>query len=139
MKDYREIIFGAMKSAMASSPEKLRERKISALTEMMERLTCYESQCYADDLLCAVAQKKADYLIQAATVGAINEILKPSVPHYDGFEFHPGKYHVAEEELIGWSEASLRAPLTDAGARRFAEVFTEIYPEQGKRIFAGTS
>lgn len=138
MKDYREIISDAIKSVEVSSPEKLRERKRCALTEVRKCLAHYEHRCYADELLCAIARKKADFLLQAATVGAIREILKPSVPHYDGFQFHTGKYHVAEEELIGWGEASLRAPLTSAGARRFAEVFIKIYPEQGKRIFDGT-
>ena len=138
MTNYREIISDAMKSAAVSSPEKLRERKRSALTEVQKRLAHYEHRCYADELLCAIARKKADFLIQASTVSAIREILKPSVPHYDGFQFHTGKYHVAEEELIGWGEASLQAPLTGAGARRFVAVFTEIYPEQGKRIFGNT-
>ena len=130
MTNYKEIISDAMKRAAVSSPEKMRERKIGALTEIRERLAYYERRCYADELLCAIARKKAGFLLQATTVG--------SVPHYDGFEFHTGRYHVAEEELIGWGEASLRAPLTGAGARRFAEVFAEIYPEQGKRIFGNT-
>ena len=129
MTNYKEIISDAMKRAAVSSPEKMRERKIGALTEIRERLAYYERRCYADELLCAIARKKAGFLLQATTV---------SVPHYDGFEFHTGRYHVAEEELIGWGEASLRAPLTGAGARRFAEVFAEIYPEQGKRIFGNT-
>lgn len=135
MTNYKEIIADAMKSAAVSSPKKLRERKMSALTEMRERLAYYEHRCYADELLCTIARKKADFLLQASTVSVIREILKPSVPHYDGFAFHTGKYHVAEEELIGWGEASLQAPLTGAGAKRFAEVFTGIYPEQGKKIF----
>ena len=135
MTNYKGIISDAIKSAAVSRPEKLRECKRSALTEVQKRLAHYEHRCYADELLCAIARKKADFLLQAATVGAIREILKPSVPHYDGFEFHTGKYHVAEEELIGWGEASLQAPLTGAGAKRFAEVFTEIYPEQGKKFF----
>ena len=138
MKDYREIISDAMNSAAVSSPEKLREHKMSALSEVQERLACYEQRCYADELLCAIARKKADFLIHAASVSSIREILKLSVPNYDGFAFDTGKYFVAEEELIGWGEASLRAPLTSAGTRRFAEVFIKIYPEQGKRIFDGT-
>lgn len=135
MTNYKEIISDAMKSEAVSSPEKLRERKMSALAEVWERLAYYEHRCYADELLCAIARKKADFLLHAGSIGTIREILKPSVPHYNGFVFHTGKYHVAEEELIGWSEASLRAPLTGAGAKRFAEVFTEIYPEQGKKFF----
>lgn len=135
MTNYREIISDAIKNSAVSSPEKLRERKRCALTEVQKRLAHYEHRCYADELLCAIARKKADFLLHAGSIGAIREILKPSVPHYDGFEFHTGRYHVAEEELIGWGEASLRAPLTGAGARRFAEIFAEIYPEQGKKIF----
>ena len=138
MTNYKEIISDAMKRAAVSSPEKMRERKIGALTEIRERLAYYERRCYADELLCAIARKKAGFLLQATTVGTIREILKPSVPRYDGLTFHTGKYHVAEEELIGWSEASLRAPLTGAGARRFAEVFAEICPEQGEHIFGNT-
>ena len=138
MKDYREIISDAIKSVEVSSPEKLRERKRCALTDVRKCLAYYEHRCYADELLCAIARKKVDFLLQSATVGAIREILKPSVPRYDGLTFHTGKYHVAEEELIGWSEASLRAPLTGAGARRFAEVFAEICPEQGEHIFGNT-
>lgn len=138
MKDYSEIISDAMKSAAVSSLKNLRERKRSVLTEVQKCLAYYEHRCYANELLCAIARKKADFLLHAATVGAIREILKPSVPHYDGFAFHTGKYYVAEEELIGWSEASLRAPLTGAGFERFAEVFAEIYPEQGERIFGNT-
>ena len=138
MTNYKSIIADAMKSEAVSSPEKLRERKMSALAEVWERLAYYEHRCYADELLCAIARKKADFLIHAASVSSIREILKLSVPNYDGFAFDTGKYYVAEEELIGWGEASLRAPLTSAGARRFAEVFIKIYPEQGKRIFDGT-
>lgn len=138
MTNYKEIISDAMKSAAVSSPKNLRERKRSALAEVQKRLAYYEHRCYADELLCAIARKKADFLLQASTMSDIREILKPSVPHYDGFAFHTGKYHVAEEELIGWSEASLRVPLTGAGARRFAEVFAEIYPEQGAHIFGNT-
>ena len=138
MKDYREIISDAMNSAAVSSPEKLRKRKMCALTEVQKCLAYYEQRCYADELLCAIARKKADFLIHAASVSSIREILKLSVPNYDVFAFDTGKYYVAEEELIGWGEASLRAPLTSAGARRFAEVFMKMYPEQGQRNFDGT-
>lgn len=102
MKDYREIISDAMKDAAISGPEKLSERKRSALAAVRKRLACYERRYYADELLYAIARKKAYYLLQAATVSAIMEILKLSVPHYNGFAFRAGKYHVAEEELIGW-------------------------------------
>lgn len=138
MTNYKEIISDAMKSAAVSSLKNLRERKRSVLTEVQKRLAYYEHRCYADELLCAIARKKTNFMLRSDSVGAIREILKPSVPHYDGFEFHTGRYHVAEEELIGWSEASLRAPLTVAGFERFAEVFAEIYPEQGERIFGNT-
>ena len=69
MTNYKEIISDAMKRAAVSSPEKMRERKIGALTEIRERLAYYERRCYADELLCAIARKKAGFLLQATTVG----------------------------------------------------------------------
>lgn len=128
MTNYKEIISDAMKRAAVSSPEKMRERKIGALTEIRERLAYYERRCYADELLCAIARKKAGFLFQATTVGTIREILKPSVPPYDGFEFHTGRYHVAEEELIGWGEASLRAPLTGRRSETLRRDFRRDLP-----------
>ena len=45
MTNYKEIISDAMKRAAVSSPEKMRERKIGALTEIRERLAYYERRC----------------------------------------------------------------------------------------------
>lgn len=44
MKDYREIISDAMNSAAVSSPEKLRKRKMCALTEVQKCLAYYEQR-----------------------------------------------------------------------------------------------
>ena len=45
MTNYKSIIADAMKSEAVSSPEKLRERKMSALAEVWERLAYYEHRC----------------------------------------------------------------------------------------------
>ncbi len=71
MTNYEETISDAMKSVAVSSPEKLRERKMGALTEIRERLVYYERRCCADELLCAIARKKAGFLLRADSVGAI--------------------------------------------------------------------
>lgn len=40
-----------------------------------------------------------------------------------------------EEELLIWSEISLEMVLNDAGYRRYAELFMELFPEEGEKIF----
>lgn len=108
MTNYKEIISDAMKRAAVSSPEKMRERKIGALTEIRERLAYYERRCYADELLCAIARKKAGFLLQATTVGTIREILKPSVRITTASSFTP-------------AGITLRRRNSSAGARRRCE------------------
>lgn len=48
MTNYKGIISDAIKSAAVSRPEKLRECKRSALTEVQKRLAHYEHRCYAE-------------------------------------------------------------------------------------------
>ena len=40
----------------------------------------------------------------------------------------------AEEELICWSEASLRAPLNETGFQRYSELFRLVFPEESERL-----
>lgn len=50
-------------------------------------------------------------------------------------ELKTGPYHVPEEELLIWSEISLEMVLNDAGYRRYAQLFMELFPEEGEEIF----
>ncbi|WP_320959627.1 hypothetical protein [Hungatella effluvii] len=80
-------------------------------------------------------EKKSRMIITASTKAELQEIVKPSVPHWNFGDFRTGPYHVLEEEAILWSEASLEAPLNDDGVRRYQEVFSKLYPEQAAEIW----
>lgn len=69
-------------------------------------------------------------ILNSTTKGEIEKISNPKCPHYDGVRFYPDAYNVPEEELIGWCETSLRAPLNSAGLNRYMEVFKTVFPEK---------
>ena len=77
------------------------------------------------------------HLIIADLEEEMEKLLKPSCPHYYGGRFTPGEYHIPEEELIGWSEASLRTPLNSAGYQRYMELFKQVLPEESRRLSLG--
>lgn len=74
-------------------------------------------------------------ILQTSSETEMNKLLKPHCPHFDGVNFIPGKYHVPEEELICWSETSLKAPLNHNGFKRYAELFKQVFPDKSKEIF----
>ncbi len=54
---------------------------------------------------------------------------------HNGSKFIPDEFSVPEEELICWSETSLRAPLNEAGFNRYMELFRQILPMEYERAF----
>lgn len=48
--------------------------------------------------------------------------------------FIPDAYSVPEEELICWSETSLKGPLTAEGFQRYMELFKQVLPEESRRL-----
>ena len=49
-------------------------------------------------------------------------------------EFISDPYLLPEEELICWSEASLRAPLNEPGYRRYMKLFRQVFPEESQAL-----
>ncbi len=111
-----------------------RELQFGALQQLQGILRHYESLGYRADLICKIAEKKGAMILNVTTKSEMLKLLKPDCPHYDGNKFIPGKYNVPEEELICWSEVSLRGgrPLISAACKRYAELFKSVYPEQAK-------
>lgn len=73
--------------------------------------------------------------VKTAQKVALNSIKKRAAAYYrDGFLFRL-VIGVMEKELIGWSMASLEAPLNDDGARRYEMVFSRLFPEEAKQIW----
>lgn len=104
-----------------------RELQFGALQQLQGILRHYESLGYRGDLICKIADKKGAMICKITIKSEMSEVLKPDCPHYDGNKFIPGKYNVPEEELICWSEVSLRAPLLSVACERYISLFKSVF------------
>lgn len=130
MKNYKLIIIQLHGQVFDSAvTEKVKEWRIDAFLKLRAYLTHYDKLGYREDLLTAIATKKGDMIMSATTKTDMDKILVPRCPHYNGNKFIPDEYSVLEEELICWGETSLRAPLNEAGFKRYMEVCSLVYPE----------
>lgn len=114
--------------------DKLRELRFSAAMTLRGYLNRYKKHNYLDKLLVGIAEKKSKMIMEITSKSEMDKMLHPHAPTYDGVKFIPNKYLVPEEELICWSETSLRAPLNEAAFKRYMELFEQILPEESKKI-----
>ena len=120
---FAELIAGDM-------PDKVRSLRFSALREVQRYLAHYRKLGFVPRLLCAIAHKKGELISGISTKAEMERVVHPQVPHYNGSKFVPDEYMVPEEELICWSETSLRAPLNEAGFNRYMELFRQVMPDE---------
>ena len=118
----------------AEIPEPVRELRLRAMGEVRLYLLHYQRHGYLPKLLCAIAEKKCRKILTVTVKSEMEKVIKPRCPHYDGNRFHPDEYCIPEEELICWSETSLRAPLNEAGLHRYMELFRQVLPEESKSL-----
>lgn len=111
--------------------------RLTALLKLQSQLYYYAKRGYHDRLISGIAEKKGALILKATTKADMERILHPRPPHYNGAEFVSDESCVPEEELICWSETSLRTPLNSAGMRRYTTLFKEIFPEESKRYGIG--
>lgn len=114
--------------------DNVRELRWDALMQLTRQLNYYKSLGYINRLLYAIADKKGKMIMETSSKTEMEKVLKPHAPHYNGNEFFPDKYNVLEEELICWSETSLKSPLNDAGNKRYMQLFSEVFPEDYARL-----
>ena len=114
--------------------DNVRELRWDALMQLTRQLNYYKSLVYIDRLLYAIAEKKGKMIMETSSKTEMEKVLKPRAPHYNGNEFFSDKYNVLEEELICWSETSLKSPLNDAGNKRYMQLFSEVFPEDYARL-----
>lgn len=89
---------------------------IAGIWHLMREVREYHEKGFMEKLLFQIARKKLYFLMEAKTKKDVKEILRPSVPVYNGNAFVPrGPFHVEEEELVLWSIASIKAPLNHEG------------------------
>ena len=114
--------------------EKVFALRFDALKMLQGLIHHYDERGYADKLLNGIAEKKGAMIMSASSKTEMNKILKPKAPHFDGVRFIADHYLLPEEELICWSEASLRAPLNEYAFRRYMELFCRMFPEESEAL-----
>lgn len=120
---FAEVIVG-------DKPEKVQSLQFTALRQLQARLHWYSERGYQDKLINAIAEKKSEMIMRTTTKAEMEKVLHAPAPHYTGAGFVTDQYCVPEEELIGWSETSLRGPLIPAGLKRYMELFKLVFPEE---------
>lgn len=104
--------------------ENKKEYVIAAIWSLMKYIQKFYEKGYLESIVYQIALKKINFLMDAKTRSEVKEILRPSAPIYNGNGFIPnGIFHVEEEELLLWSEASLMAPLKNEGCLRYQYLF----------------
>ena len=115
--------------------ERLKKAIMEALLGIKRKASGEAERGILFELVLGMAQKKSRIICEAESLSQLKEMVKPCEPYWNGGEFKTGPYHVPEEELLIWSEISLEMVLNDAGYRRYAELFMELFPEEGEEIF----
>ena len=95
--------------AASDTPERVKKLRLGAVSELQRYLHYYRQLGYVPKLLYAIADKKCRMIVSATTKAEMQKLIRPNGPHYDGAGFIPAAYSVPEEELICWSETSLKA------------------------------
>lgn len=119
---------------MANVTDQVRTLRFTAMKEVQKYLRHYQELGYISKLLLAIAEKKCELICTVTSKAEMDKVIKPHCPHYDGTKFVPDKYSIPEEELICWSQTSLKAPLNDVGFKRYMELFKEVFPEESKLL-----
>ena len=114
--------------------EKLFELRYNALRQVQANLMFYQERGYRSELLERIAARKAALIMSANSISEVEKIIRPRAPHFDGVRFIPDPYLLPEEELICWSETSLRAPLNEAGYQRYMTLLRQIFPEESEAL-----
>lgn len=114
--------------ALGTEDFRLFAAKLDALAEVTGRCKKYGEMGFRPDLVLTVFQKKTALLRDATTIKAVEKLKEPSAPNYHRYSgrFETDDTWIAEEELIQWSLASLRAPLPSDALERYVDLGAQI-------------
>lgn len=136
MDDFEVLVVKLLAEVIVSDcKDKIKELRIKALNELIGQLRYYKELGIREDIICRIAEKKSKFIMKATTQTETEKFMKPRCPYYNGNKFVPDEYNIPEEEMICWSEASLRAPLNNAGFKRYMELFKQIFPKEYQEVF----
>lgn len=134
-EDYMTVIISYIAEiAVSDAADQVKKLRLGAISSLQRCLRYYRQLGYMPKLLYAIADKKCRMIISATTKAEMQKLIRPNCPHYDGAGFIPAAYSVPEEELICWSETSLKGPLTAEGFQRYMELFKQVLPEESRRL-----
>ena len=115
-------------------PPRVQELQFTALRELQVQLQYFASRGYHKRLIRGIAEKKGALILKTTSKADMDKVMYPRPPHYNGAEFVPDEFSIPEEELICWSETSLRALLNSAGMKRYMTLFKEIFPQESETV-----
>ena len=115
--------------------ERLKKAIVEALSDIKRKASGEAERGILFELVLGMAQKKSCIVCEAESISQLKQMMKPCQPYWSNGKFKPGPYHVPEEELLIWSELSLEAVLSADGYKRYAELFMELFPGEGDKIF----
>lgn len=96
MDNINQLFIETLKKA---EQEGKKEYVFAAIWSLMKEIRGYHDKGFMEKILFQIANKKLDFLIVAKTKKDVKEILRPSVPIFNGNAFVPrGPFHVKEEE-----------------------------------------
>ena len=134
-EDYMTVIIVCIAEiAVSDAADRVKKLRLGAIGSLQRCLRYYRQLGYMPKLLYAIAEKKCRMIGSITSKSELEKLIRPRCPHYDGNRFIPDTYSVPEEELICWSETSLKAPLKAAGHQRYMELFKQIFPEESRKL-----
>jgi len=103
------------------------DAKAEALLLTWKRSSFYRKEGFQENIVHIIHNKRLKMLREAKTVAEVKEIMGEPKPRYNGNAFFCGQYSIPEEELVCWSMASIKAPLSDSAFKRFMELARQVY------------
>ena len=120
-----------------SQKESLLAEKFEALKKSWLLLEYYASEGFDEKILDTIMEKKSKMILDATSVKDIRELSEPPKPYYTGNTWVASINSVPEEEMIWWSKASLKAPLSREATERYMELFKAFYGSEADIILGG--
>ncbi len=107
--------------------EIIREAKLEAITRAMRLTNMYLKCGIRADLINLIMKKKTDLILAAGTLADIRKASEPPKPRYNGCSWYEDPLTVPEEEMVSWSQVSLKGPLIECAYKRYMDLFTRTF------------
>lgn len=136
MKQPEEVTFARLRAVAliceeTEVSEKLRELRLAGQRAVFPYVQKLYEGYIRTDVLMAVVDAKLEFMCKAKSKKDVDRILSPPKIHYDGREIRADpEFYVPAEEMLIWMETSFRAPLNDAGYKRYMKLFRDFFGDE---------